>query len=115
MKQLFVIGIGAGDPDYLTLQAVKAIGRADAFLVIGKGEEKQDLVRLRQQLLAEHARAGHRLVEVADPDRDRDSADYAGSVRDWRARRADLVERFLLDDLGADESGAVLVWGDPSL
>jgi len=115
MKQLIVIGIGAGDPDYLTLQAVKAIGRADAFLVIGKGEEKQDLVRLRQRMLAEHARAGYRLVEVADPDRDRASAAYPEAVEDWRARRADLFERFLLDDLGPDQTGAVLVWGDPSL
>ena len=115
MKQLFVIGIGAGDPDYLTLQAVKAIGRTDAFLVLGKGEEKQDLVRLRQQMLAEHARPAHRVVEAADPDRDRTSDAYTEAVEDWRTRRADLVERFLAEELGPDETGAMLVWGDPSL
>ena len=115
MKQLIVIGIGAGDPDYLTLQAVKAIGRADAFLVLGKGEEKQDLVRLRQRLLAEHARPEHRVAEAADPDRDRTTEAYAEAVVDWRTRRADLVERFLDEDLGPDETGAMLVWGDPSL
>ncbi|MBC3841525.1 precorrin-6A synthase (deacetylating) [Streptacidiphilus sp. 4-A2] len=115
MKNLLVIGIGAGDPDYLTLQAVKAIGRTDAFLVIGKGEEKQDLVRLRQEMLAEHGRPGHRVVEVSDPERDRTSPAYTESVEDWRSRRADLFEDFLRDDLGPDETGALLVWGDPSL
>jgi precorrin-6A synthase len=117
MKKLLVIGIGAGDPDYLTLQAVKAIGRADVFLVLDKGEEKNDLVRLRQDLLAAHARPGHRVVEAGDPDRDRAAAPaaYAAAVRDWRARRADLYEAFVRDDVGTAEVGALLVWGDPSL
>ncbi|GHB28183.1 precorrin 6A synthase [Streptomyces sp. ADI97-07] len=37
LRQLQVIGIGAGDPDHLTLAAVKAMRRADAFFVLGKG------------------------------------------------------------------------------
>ena len=117
MKKLLVIGIGAGDPDYLTLQAVKAIGRADVFLVLDKGEEKGELVRLRQDMLAEHARPGHRVVEAGDPERDRGAAPaaYAAAVRDWRARRADLYEAFLRDEVGPDGTGALLVWGDPSL
>ena len=117
MKKLLVIGIGAGDPDYLTLQAAKAIGRADVFLVLDKGEEKSDLVRLRQDLLAAHARPGHRVVEAGDPERDRAAAPaaYAEAVRDWRARRADLYEAFVRDEIGPDGTGALLVWGDPSL
>jgi precorrin-6A synthase len=125
MKRLLVIGIGAGDPDYLTLQAVKAIAGADVFLVLDKGEEKSDLTRLRQDMLAAHARPGHRVVEAADPDRDRAAAPaaYAAAVEDWRARRADLYEAFVRDEIaadgtgagGADGVGALLVWGDPSL
>ncbi|MFC1408119.1 precorrin-6A synthase (deacetylating) [Streptacidiphilus sp. N1-12] len=117
MKKLLVIGIGAGDPDYLTLQAVKAIGRADVFLVLDKGEEKSDLVRLRQDMLARYARPGHRVVQAADPDRDRAAAPaaYAAAVSDWRARRADLYQAFVRDELPAGGTGALLVWGDPSL
>ncbi|NKV85118.1 precorrin-6A synthase (deacetylating), partial [Rhodococcus hoagii] len=47
MRELLVIGIGAGDPDQVTIQAVKAMNRADVFFVIGKGDEKQELVDLR--------------------------------------------------------------------
>jgi precorrin-6A synthase len=115
MKNLLVIGIGAGDPDYLTLQAIKAIGRADAFFVLGKGEEKQDLIELRQSMLADHARPGHRVIEVADPERDRTAEAYTAAVEDWRSRRADLYQAFLRDDLAEGETGAILVWGDPSL
>ena len=32
MKRLSVIGIGAGDPDHLTMQAVKALNQVDALV-----------------------------------------------------------------------------------
>ena len=33
-RTVYVIGIGAGDPDHLTLQAVAAMNRADVFFTI---------------------------------------------------------------------------------
>lgn len=115
VKRILIIGIGAGDPDHLTLQAVKAIGRADAFLVLDKGEAKHDLIRLRQEMIEAHARAPYRLVEARDPERDRTTPAYAAAVEEWRSRRADLYEAFVRDELGDDETGAILVWGDPGL
>ncbi|GGO95724.1 precorrin-6A synthase (deacetylating) [Wenjunlia tyrosinilytica] len=115
MKRLLVIGIGAGDPDHLTLQAVKALNRADAFFLLDKGEEKRDLVRLRRRILEEHARGPYRVIEARDPDRDRTAPAYTEAVDDWRGRRADVVEALVRDELGDSETGAFLVWGDPGL
>ncbi|WP_329571182.1 precorrin-6A synthase (deacetylating) [Kitasatospora sp. NBC_01266] len=115
MRHILVIGIGAGDPDHLTLQAVKAIARTDLFLVLDKNDERQDLIRLRRQLLAEHAKPGHRVVRVPDAQRDRSTTAYTAAVDDWRHRRAELVERLIGEHLGPDETAALLVWGDPSL
>jgi precorrin-6A synthase len=117
VRHILVIGIGAGDPDYLTLQAVKALGRADVFLLIDKGEEKQDLAGLRRLILERHAPQPHRIVEVRDPERDRAAAPsaYPDAVDAWRRRRADLYERAIRDDLADGEVGAFLVWGDPAL
>ncbi|MGY0237115.1 precorrin-6A synthase (deacetylating) [Longispora urticae] len=115
MKKILVIGIGAGDPDHLTFQAAKAIGRTDVFFVLDKGEDKHDLVRLREQLLAAHAQGSHRVVEAGDPARDRTTPAYAEAVRDWRSRRADLFERLIAEELADGQTGAFLVWGDPGL
>ncbi|GAA0402130.1 precorrin-6A synthase (deacetylating) [Acrocarpospora corrugata] len=115
MKRVPIIGIGAGDPDHLTLQAVKAIARAEVFFILDKGEVKQDLVRLRREIIDAHAAGPYRLVEAGDPARDRTTPAYAAAVEDWRARRADVFERLIRDELGADETGAFLVWGDPAL
>lgn len=111
-----MIGIGAGDPDHLTLQAVKALNKADAFFILDKGEDKADLTRLRRDILDAHIDdPGYRLVEARDPERDRQTSDYSPAVDDWRRRRADLYERFIAEELADDECGAFLVWGDPAL
>ncbi|MER7677200.1 MULTISPECIES: precorrin-6A synthase (deacetylating) [unclassified Streptomyces] len=118
MRKIHVIGIGAGDPDQLTLQAVKALRSTDVFFVLGKGETKADLVRLRRDILDAHLPGGaYRLVEARDPERDRaaDGAAYSPAVGDWRSARADICQRLITEELGEDESGAFLVWGDPAL
>ncbi|MFI1014794.1 precorrin-6A synthase (deacetylating) [Streptomyces sp. NPDC020965] len=116
MRKIYVIGIGAGDPDHLTLQAVKALNAADAFFILDKGEAKSDLTRLRRDILDRHVKdRSYRLIEAPDPERDRRTPDYSPAVDDWRARRADLYERFIAAELADGECGAFLVWGDPAL
>src|SRR4051812_25100730 len=43
MRRLSIIGIGAGNPDHITVQAIKALGSVDAIFLIGKGSDKEDL------------------------------------------------------------------------
>ncbi|MDX6291149.1 MAG: precorrin-6A synthase [Kribbellaceae bacterium] len=116
MKQIIVIGVGAGDPDHVTIQAVNALNRVDVFFVLDKGEVKQELVELREEILARFAPdRDYRVAVGRDPERDRTSAAYVESVDDWRRRRADVCARLISAELGEDQIGAFLVWGDPSL
>ncbi|NNH70214.1 precorrin-6A synthase (deacetylating) [Nocardia uniformis] len=118
MRKLFVIGIGAGDPDQVTVQAIKALRQVAVFFVIGKGSEKQELVDVRTAILAEHADQPYRIVELPDPPRDRGvpaagaDAAYREVVEDWHERRAELLEQAFAE---TDAVGGILVWGDPSL
>jgi len=117
VKQLSVIGIGAGDPDYVTIQAVKAMNRVDVFFVVDKGPAKDDLARLRRDICERHieATSSYRFVPVDDPVRDRTAPAYGPAVEAWREERAALYEQLIEDELGDDETGGFLVWGDPSL
>jgi len=110
-----VIGIGAGDPEQVTIQAVNAINRSDVFFVLDKGEVKQELVDLRSEILTRYANHTYRVVHGQDPERDRTSAAYVEAVDDWRRRRADVCQSMIVSSLGEDQTGAFLVWGDPSL
>ncbi len=116
MRKLLVIGIGAGDPEYVTVQAIRALNEADVFFVIEKGRETEELVRLRREICERYIEhPSYRIVAVADPPRDRHAPAYRSAVEDWRARRAELWERLIADELSEDGCGAFLVWGDPSL
>lgn len=115
MKRLLLIGIGAGDPDHLTLQAVKAIAATDVFFIVDKGAEKRDLTDLRHRMIKAHARDPHRIVTAADPERDRTATAYAEAVEDWRERRGVLYHRMIDEALGEGQTGAFLIWGDPGV
>ncbi len=114
MRNLFVIGIGAGDPSWLTMQAIGAIAACEIFLVPDKGEEKTDLKALRLDMIGRHGRAGHRIVSIDVPERDRAPSDYRATVGDWHARIADAYDA-ALQATGESETVGLLVWGDPSL
>lgn len=117
MRTVTVIGIGSGDPDHLTLQAVAALNRTDVFFTIDKGEQKADLAALRAQVLARHVTRPYRVVAAPDPERDRTAATpgYAAAVQDWQDRREELYARMIAEELPDGGRGAFLVWGDPAL
>ncbi|CAM4110460.1 Precorrin-6A synthase [deacetylating] [Pseudomonas reidholzensis] len=116
MHTLLLIGIGAGDPQQITLQAVAALQRATVFFVLDKGAGTEDLVQIRKRILERHAVPDrYRLVQVEDPPRASGAADYQAAVEDWHARRARLYARLIEDQLRPDDVGAFLLWGDPSL
>lgn len=116
MRKVLVIGIGAGNPEYVTIQAINALNAADVFFIMDKGREKEDLVRLRKEICERYIRdKSYRIVEAPDPPRDRAAQSYEPAVRAWHDQRASVYERLIAEQLGEDECGAFLVWGDPSL
>lgn len=116
MPRLLLIGIGAGDPDHVTVQAVRAMAEVDVFLVLDKPDERADLLALRDEVLRRHVpRNGHRVVRVPDAERDRTASAYALAVDDWRDRRADACAAAYSAQVGPGEVAAFLVWGDATL
>lgn len=116
MIKIVLIGIGCGDVDYLTGQAVRALSEVNVIFVVDKGPEKADLVEIRTEILRRHRPEGDfRLVEIADPPRDRDAPDYEAAVRQWHHQRSVLYEEAIRGSLGVNQVGAFLVWGDPAL
>jgi precorrin-6A synthase len=120
MRELLVIGMGPGHPDQITVQAVEALNRADVFFRIDKGDAKSGLNAAREQILDRHVRQPrYRVADIAEPPRDRseslDKTGYEGAVRDWHQARAELIAAAIAAELGPDEVGAFLVWGDPSV
>lgn len=116
MKKILVIGIGAGNPDYITMQAVKALNQADVFFLMDKGQSKDKLIDLRREICERYI-TGHdyRFVEAQSPERERGDVDYTSSVDDLNLAKQRTFEQLINEQLADGQCGGFLVWGDPAL
>lgn len=113
MSRVLIIGIGAGDPEHLTVAAIRALERVEVIFELERATT--DLTAARAELVRRFLTSPPRTVTVPEPRRERDAADYAGAVNAWRSARARAWEQAIARELGRDGCGAFLVWGDPSL
>lgn len=115
-RELILIGIGAGDPDWVTFAAAKAINELDVLFVVRKEDDLDDLVQARRVVVERHREAPLRIVEFQDPPRPWQTApDYPQAVARWRTQRKEQWGQALADSLLDGQIGGFLVWGDPSL
>src|SRR5579871_3186203 len=115
-RKVMVIGIGPGDPELVTVQAINAMNRTDVFFIPDKGIEKAELGRVRREIIDHYVRGRpFRMVEYGVPPRNRDGGLYEQNVAEWHGEIAETFGGLILERLGATEVGAFLVWGDPTL
>lgn len=110
VRKIRVIGIGAGHPDQVTVEAIRALRSVDYFITADKGDD-DPLLAARQALLERHLDDVPPIVAVRDPERDRSPAAYGQAVDDWHEARADAYEIAILE---RDGDVGFLVWGDPA-
>ncbi|SEM91030.1 precorrin-6A synthase (deacetylating) [Loktanella fryxellensis] len=109
---LWLIGMGTGNPEHVTLEARRALREASLVLIPRKGAGKDDLADLRHTILRA-CDCTARVVEFDMPVRD-DALPYADRVDRWH----DAIAVIWADAIAqAQLTGpvALLVWGDPGL
>jgi precorrin-6A synthase len=116
LKKILIIGIGAGDPHQVTMQAIEALNRVDVFFVLEKGSAKQDMVALRLEICRRYIKDHpYRVVEAPSPPRERTPADYLACVDDLNREKQAAFEKMIVEELADGQCGGILAWGDPAL
>ncbi|TIO09250.1 precorrin-6A synthase (deacetylating) [Mesorhizobium sp.] len=116
MRKLLVIGIGAGNPHHMTIQAIDGLNRADVLFIPDKGAKKNDLAELRRHICDRFVtNPNARRVEFDVPVRAEPAPSYRSTVDDWHEAIAAIYEGLIRDELSQDGCGAFLIWGDPAL
>lgn len=119
-KRVRVIGVGPGDPDQVTLEAVRALREVAYFVVSDKshrGGMPDPLVNARERLLDRHLDRPPVIVRLDDPEReprpDRSASqeEYDAAVARGDEARRQAVEKALQSHEG---DAGFLVWGDPA-
>jgi precorrin-6A synthase len=115
VRHIHIIGIGTGNPEHVTIQAINSMNAADVIFVPTKGKDKEGLASVRRDICGRYlTNPRTAIAEFAVPTRATAERSYVESVDEWHAALAQTYVR-LINGLPGDGTGAVLVWGDPSL
>jgi precorrin-6A synthase len=116
MKTILIIGIGAGDPDYITVQAIKALNRVDVFFLMDKGPAKVKLRALREEICRRHIQGRTwRTAEAPSPPRDTAPVDYRAAVDALNRDKQAVLKTMIDSEMKDGETAGIMVWGDPML
>ena len=108
MAKLLLIGMGTGDPDLLTVQAVLAMNRVDVFIIPDKGGEKAELRERRLAICEQYIENDdYRVIEVAAPKRNKEFDDYRANVEEWHGRIEEQYAKLFAEEIDAVEAMAV--------
>lgn len=115
MLELFLVGIGTGNPDHLTREAEHAIRSSDLVLLPHKEDNKAELAQVRLALLRQLEVGDERIAHFDMPQR-RQGDDYGQQVDEWHDAIAGRWQASLGAHLPSGSGRvALLVWGDPAL
>ena len=115
MIDLSLVGIGSGNPEHLTLQAIRVLENADVILLPRKGDEKTELADLRRMIAADILKTSPKIVEFDYPVRDAKTPKYLDGVNTWHDALATIWGDLIRDHVVDGGKVALMVWGDPSL
>lgn len=110
ISDLWLVGIGTGNPDHVTTEGMRALREAQRILVPRKGTGKDDLAEIRHQIIkasGSEAEIVHFDYPVRDP-----ALPYQERVARWHD---EIAAKWVQSLDGATGPVALLVWGDPSL
>jgi len=116
MRHILIVGIGSGNPEHMTVQAINALNRADVLFIPTKGAAKAELADVRRDIVSRYVtNPATRMVDYAVPARKTADRTYGESVDHWHAAITAIYSELFFRELSDDGTGALLVWGDPML
>ncbi|GBR10334.1 precorrin-6A synthase (deacetylating) [Acetobacter oeni] len=116
MIDLVLVGIGTGNPEHLTLQAMRELNAADLILIPRKGDDKSELADLRRIICAQVlTNPAIRVAEFDMPRRNTTDPEYHRGVTQWHDAVATVWTDAIRTHLPRGGTVALLVWGDPAL
>ena len=113
--RIFLIGIGTGNINHLTLEAVNTLNEVDLILIPKKTSDTLDLLNLRQNICKKIlTKQNQNIIEFILPKRNL-NIEYSLSVKQWHFEVAKIWKKTINDFKGQKNKVGLLIWGDPSL
>ena len=115
MIKIFLIGIGTGNPEHLTLEGAKILNKMDLVLLPQKKNDKKELYKIRRYICQSVIKNKKTTIkEYKIPER-LENLDYLDSVSIWHKEISEnltaIINEFKIKNLKL----GFLIWGDPGL
>ena len=115
MNNINLIGVGTGNLEHLTLEAINILNESDLILLPKKSEDTKDLINLRYEICSKYLKIkNNNLVEFKVPKRNKEKI-YSDSVSDWHEKLAMSWDKAIKNFKGKKNNISLLIWGDPCL
>ena len=116
---LYLVGIGTGNIEHVTKQAVNILGSSDIIMVPKKGSEKSDLANLRYQICDQLLVSKTPPVFEFDIPKRSSEGEYLEAVDHWHEAIANAwqstIEQARFTLKYSVKKVSLMIWGDPSL
>lgn len=68
MRHIYIVGIGTGNPEHLTVQAINTLNKVDVIFIPSKGAAKAELAEVRREICQRYVtKETIRVVDYAVP------------------------------------------------
>ncbi len=114
MIKFFLIGMGTGNPEHLTMEGIKTLKKMDLILLPKKNKQKKELLNIRKHICKTILKKKTIIKEYNIPSR-RQKKNYKESVNIWHQKISENIFKIIKKNHSEKNKLGFLIWGDPAL
>ncbi len=114
MIKIFLIGMGTGNPEHLTMEGIKTLKKMDLILLPKKNNQKKELLNIRKHICKTILKKKTRIKEYNIPSRTQ-KKNYRESVNIWHQKISENIFKIIKKKQSEKNKLGFLIWGDPAL
>lgn len=114
MLKIFLVGMGTGNTEHITMEGIKILKKSDLILLPKKNSKKEELFDIRKKICMSIIKNKSLIKEYKIPERLKSSS-YYNSVSIWHKKISQNIMEIISEFEKKNLNLTFLIWGDSSL
>ena len=115
MIDIFLVGIGTGNPEHLSLEGVDILNEVDLVLLPRKNNKKLELFSLRKHICESIIKNKKTIIKEYEVPERIEASSYSYSVNIWHKKISENIFQIIKEVKNKNFKLAFLIWGDSGL
>ena len=115
MINIFLIGIGTGNPEHLSLEGLDVLNKVDLVLLPRKNNKKLELFNLRKHICQSVIKNKKIIIKEYEVPNRIETPTYSNSVNIWHKKISENIFEIIKEIKNQNLKLAFLIWGDSGL